>query len=662
MTSIRTGIGPEAIASVRRSVRRIAAAAVTPMALMAAVVLSYLLRFEGLLDAKALESLRWALVILPPIQWGTVVFLAERGRSLRGLALRDLWRIVFGVLAGLFAAACLATVAGLRVPRSIWFIDWFVATSLLGGLRGLGCELKDLLARRGGGAAPRVLLVGSGPSIDGVVRALASDAFDGRPRRLVGILARPEESDLVGRSVLGVPVIGTTRSFATTIAGRRINEVLLLSESLVGAEVRRLRDHCAEAGCELHVIPAIETLLRGSVHVRPRDVEIADLLRRDAVCIDTAGIGRWLCGRTVLVTGACGSIGSELCRQLVLLGPKRLVVLDRSETGLFWLERELARLDHHVAIEPCLADLNDIDRIDAVLTAEKPAILFHAAAYKHVPLLEQHPSEAIKNITLATTRLAEAAARHEVESFVMISTDKAVNPTSVMGCCKRLAEIMVRLTSEHAPTRFSTVRFGNVLDSAGSVVPIFREQILRGGPVTVTHPDIERYFMTIPEAARLVVQAGAIGGGGEVFVLDMGEPVRIVDLARDMIRLSDLVEGRDIEIRFTGLRPGEKLFEELFESREELLKTAHPKIRAARLVLPADLSLSAMLDRLEQAVGLEPDEVRHTLKSLVPEYAWQAEDQPEPVAEPLRISPATRGDAGVRDPAARPVRPDSRAA
>jgi FlaA1/EpsC-like NDP-sugar epimerase len=650
------------LASTRRLLERALSAAVTPLCLMAAIVLSYALRFEGLLDDKALESLRWALVLVPPIQWAVLVVFAERSRSLRGLALRDLWRIVFGVLAGLAVAACVATVAGLRIPRSIWVIDWFVATSILGGLRGLGCELKDLLARRGGGTAPRVLLVGSGPSIDGVVRALASDAFDGRPRRLAGILARPEESDLVGRSVLGVPVIGTTRSIATTIAARRINEVLLLSESLVGAEVRRLRDHCREAGCELHVIPAIETLLRGSVHVQPRNVEIADLLRRDAVSIDTAGIGRWLCGRTVLVTGASGSIGSELCRQLVLLGPKRLVVLDRSETGLFWLERELERLDHDVEIHPCVADLNDPERVDEVLASERPSIIFHAAAYKHVPLMERHPGEAVKNISLATSRLAAAAARHEVESFVLVSTDKAVNPTSVMGCCKRLAEILVRLTSEASATRFTTVRFGNVLDSAGSVVPIFREQILRGGPVTVTHPDIERYFMTIPEAARLVVQAGAIGAGGEVFVLDMGDPVRIVDLARDMIRLSDLVEGRDIEIRFTGLRPGEKLFEELFESREELLETAHPKIHAARLALPAGLRLPEILERLEQAVGLEPDGVRRTLKSLVPEYAWQADDQPHPAAGSLRINPATLDDAPLPDPAVRPVRSDSRAA
>lgn len=640
------------------SIRRAIVTAVTPFALSAALVCSYLLRFEGVLERQSLDSLQWAMLVVPPLQWAIFVLLVERRRSVRGLTLRDLWWIVFGVLAGLFVAACVATVLGLRVPRSIWIIDWFVATAILGGLRGLGCELNDILARRVGPAAARVLLVGTGPSIDGVVRALANGALDRRPRRLVGILTRPEDGDLVGRSVLGVPVIGTTRSIATTIAARRIDEVLLLSDSLVGAEVRRLREHCTEAGCALLVIPAIEMLLRGSVHVQPRNVEIADLLRREAVTIDTAGIGRWLYGHTVLVTGASGSIGSELCRQLILMGPRRLVLLDRSETGLFWLERELRQLNHDVDIRPCLADLNDPLLVDSILAAERPAILFHAAAYKHVPLMEQHPGEAVKNISLATARLADAAARHHVESFVLISTDKAVNPTSVMGCCKRLAEILVRLTSERASTRFMTVRFGNVLDSAGSVVPIFREQILRGGPVTVTHPDIERYFMTIPEAAQLVVQAGAMGQGGEVFVLDMGDPVRIVDLARDMIRLSELEEGRDIEIQFTGLRAGEKLYEELFESHEELLETTHSKIRAARLTLSGHASLADIIGRLERAAVLDPAEVRVTLKSLVPEYSWTPSSDPEEVAGTIHIDAGGRGEHGSRPSA----RPSSRAA
>jgi FlaA1/EpsC-like NDP-sugar epimerase len=290
-------------------------------------------------------------------------------------------------------------------------------------------------------------------------------------------------------------------------------------------------------------------------------------------------------------------------------------------------------MNSRTEIIPCVADITDAERVDHVFADHRPDIVFHAAAYKHVPLMEQHPGEAIRNIPLATATLAQAAVQHGIATFVMISTDKAVNPTSVMGCCKRVAEMLVQLISEEADTRFSTVRFGNVLNSAGSVVPIFHEQILRGGPITVTHPDIERYFMTIPEAARLVIQAGLLGEGGDVFVLDMGEPVRIADLARDMIRLSSLEEGRDIEIRYSGLRPGEKLYEELFTSHEELLATAHPKIRAARIQALGVDRAETVIAQLEAVMHRPGDEIRVLLHHLVPEYLL-----PQPIEEDQAIA------------------------
>lgn len=605
--------------------------AINVATLAVAIVVSYVLRFEGSLTAHEWASLGRALGTVVPIQFAMLFLVAGRRTSIRGVTLRDLWQLVFGVTAGLAVAAPLGILVNLGIPRSIYIIDWFIAISLLGGLRGLASEAGSFLRRWSIQQATRVLLAGTCPSSEAVARSLRMQAGSHGQRVVVGIVAKPEDAALVGRSIGGVPVLGTTDTIEHLIVRHRIDEVLSLSDTLMGGEVRDLRDRCTAVGCATAILPAFETILSGRVRMQPRPVDIADLLRREPVQIDIEGIGRWLGNETVLVTGACGSIGSELCRQLLKHGPARLVLLDRNETGLFWLERELMRLGQAADTElvACVADITDRERIDDVMAEHAPGVVFHAAAYKHVPLMEQYPGEAVKNITLATAGLAAAAAAADVQAFVLISTDKAVNPTSVMGCCKRLAEIVVQLLSKDSATRFSTVRFGNVLDSAGSVVPIFREQILQGGPVTVTHPDIERYFMTIPEAARLVIQAGTMGRGGEVFVLDMGEPVRIADLARDMIRLSNLEEGRDIEIRFTGLRPGEKLYEELFKGEESLQKTGHPKIRAARLTFSPNMTAESLLGQMRRAASLPPADVREVLHALVPEYMGHEAELPQ---------------------------------
>ncbi|MFM8634354.1 MAG: polysaccharide biosynthesis protein [Planctomycetia bacterium] len=657
-------------------------AAVNGCVLMAASVLAYLVRFEGVIGPRELPSLVRCLTLIVPLQMAMLFIADWYRRSVRGLSTHDLWRLVLAVTAGSGVAWLGASsvdlspglflpVPGARpievaesappspvqmashedappapqplppladtlhnakaipvtVPRSIWVAEWFFAICLLGGLQATVYEVHKHLQRRAMGNASRVLLVGTCPSSDAVVRAIQS--LPHARKQIVGIVARPGAEGLIGRAIGGAPVLATADGIERLLGPHRIDEVMLMSDTLVGAEVRRLQERCAAAGCSVRVIPMIENLLSGSVQVQPRPVDIADLLKRKSVEIDLAGIWKWIDRETVLVTGAVGSIGSEICRQLVKHGPARLVLLDRSETGLFWMERELRATGTDVEIIPCIADITDRGRIDAVLAEHRPAIVFHAAAYKHVPLMEQHPGEAVKNITLATATLAEVAAAHEVRSFVLISTDKAVNPTSVMGCCKRLAELVVSSLDRESATEYVTVRFGNVLDSAGSVVPIFREQILRGGPVTVTHPDIERYFMTIPEAATLVIQAGAMGRGGEVFVLDMGEPVRIADLARDMIRLSNLKEGRDIEIRFTGLRPGEKLFEELFTGEESLRETPHPKIRAARLDPATNASPEQILHRLRHACMRSPADVRAILHELAPEYSGHDEALPQ---------------------------------
>ncbi len=602
------------------SLRRIAWHVVTLASLMLAVVLSYIIRFEGLLDTENTASLTRCLAIVVPVQFFMLVAIAGQRSSIRGLTLRDLWQLVFGVTMGLAVAAPVAILIEARIPRSIWILDWFVAISFLGGFRGAASEVDSFLRRRSLHAGSRVLLVGTCPSSEAVVRAIESDTSPDNQRVVVGMVAKPGDHELVGRSTGGIRVVGTTKRLERLITKYHINEVMLLSETFLGSEVSDLQQQAAVAGCTTTIIPAINSLVSGQVQLQPRPIDIADLLRRPTVDIDVEGLGRWLGNKTVLVTGASGSIGSELCRQLLTHGPGHLVVLDRSETGLFWIERELNEANTPTDITPCVADITNAERVEQVFAEFQPDIVFHAAAYKHVPLMEQHPGEALRNIPLATATLARAAGKASVETFVMISTDKAVNPTSVMGCCKRVAEMLVQLVADEFETRFSTVRFGNVLNSAGSVVPVFREQILRGGPITVTHPDIERYFMTIPEAARLVIQAGLLGEGGDVFVLDMGEPVRIADLARDMIRLSNLKEGRDIEIRYTGLRPGEKLYEELFTTHEELLTTAHPKIKSARITALGVDQADQVIEQLEGVMHRPGDEIRVLLHQLVPEY------------------------------------------
>jgi FlaA1/EpsC-like NDP-sugar epimerase len=402
--------------------------------------------------------------------------------------------------------------------------------------------------------------------------------------------------------------------------------VLIAGGDLPGRCVRQVVDECRRAQVPVKVLPSYEEMLSGNLAVQPRPVQIEDLLRREPVRLEMEGIRRWIDDEVVLVTGSAGSIGSEICRQLMRFAPKRLVLVDRWENGQFQIGREMQALQSNVEVQLCIADINDQRRMTALLERWRPDIIFHAAAYKHVPLMEANPGEAIKNTTLATFHLANLAEEHGVRSFVLISTDKAVNPTNVMGACKRMAEMYIQSLAAEANCRFVTVRFGNVLDSAGSVVPIFREQIARGGPVTVTDPRMVRYFMTIPEAAQLVIQAGTMGQGGEIFILDMGEPVRIVDLAADCIRLSGLRVGEDIEIEFTGARPGEKLFEELTVRGERHLPTRHPKIMVAERRHEDRHNIHRLIQRLEY-MSEEPSETLILeLQQAIPEY------QPSPVS------------------------------
>jgi FlaA1/EpsC-like NDP-sugar epimerase len=584
---------------------------------------AFLLRFAGEPRAEYLQVFVSVLPSVLALKWLVYSWLRIYQGWTRYVTFHDL--LVLGkavtmstVGVTLFDAFLLP---GLQIPRSVVLIDWGLTLVAMGAARALPRLLRDdgfrLFAETGGVPS---LIVGANDSGESLLRTIRSNPA--LNYRVVGFV--DDRLSVQGRQISGVPVVGMCDDLPNLVDRHGAAEVLITAGELPGTQVRQLVDASRTGDFRVKVLPSYEQLLEERVAVHPRAVAIEDLLCRPAVELDLEGLCDWLSGQVVMVTGSAGSIGSEICRQLVRLRPARLVAVDRAESPQFFLEQELRRLAPDIAIEVRLADMNDHGRVDMLLAESRPDVIFHAAAYKHVPLMEEHCGEAIKNIVVATRHLVDLAEEHEVHALVMISTDKAVNPTSVMGCCKRLAEQYVQARSAGSRCRFVTVRFGNVLDSSGSVVPIFREQIARGGPVTVTHSEVVRYFMMIPEAAQLVLQAGAMGQGGEIFVLDMGEPVRILDLAHDMIRLSGLRVGTDVEVEIVGLRPGEKLYEELYDESEARMATAHPKIMVAGCVRRKLVEVIHDVNRLEAVVHAPNEFVRRALFEIVPQQAVPA--------------------------------------
>lgn len=503
------------------------------------------------------------------------------------------------------------------IPRTVFAIDWGTTIAVVAGLRGLlrilqerSCSLLFL------GAKKATIIVGANSSAEVLVRAIHGNIRLGY--HVLGVI--DTEHGRLGARIGGVRIMGHLDETCQLALRHGVDEVLIVRDALAGKQVRRLVEQARRQGIHVKVLPSYQELICGKIDIHPRPVAIEDLLRREPVELENSNLREWLEGCTLMITGSAGSIGSEICRQLLRFSPKRLVLVDRSETGQFFLERELQSKMPNTEIEVCMADILDRERIAVLLEQYRPEVIFHAAAYKHVPMMESHAGEAVKNIVSATKYLADLAREYAVETFVMISTDKAVNPTSVMGACKRAAEMYVQSRAGKSDCRFITVRFGNVLDSAGSVVPVFRQQIAEGGPVTVTDPRMQRFFMTIPEAAQLVIQAGAIGNDGEILLLDMGEPIRIVDLASDMIRLSGLRVGDDIEIEFTGLRPGEKLYEELHADGEKHLPTRHSKIMIADRERRDSGKIAAAVEQLERLANGPQGLVVERLRRLVSEY------------------------------------------
>jgi FlaA1/EpsC-like NDP-sugar epimerase len=477
----------------------------------------------------------------------------------------------------------------------------------------------------GGRGNLRVLLVGAGEA--GMIAVAELRAQPRTDLEIVGFV--DDEPAKRGARVEGVGVLGTTRDIPRLAGELKIDEVVITIASASRREIRRIVGACERARVRVRIMPALDEIARGRARVSSfRELEVEDLLGREAVRLDERVIARCLAGKRIMVTGAGGSIGAELARQIVRYGPASLLLVERSEFNLFNVHRELTADDGNPpAAVPVLADVGDDARMREVFAEHGPQVILHAAAHKHVPLLETQPAEAVSNNVLATARLGELAGVFGAEAFVLISTDKAVNPASVMGATKRVAELVVQdLNRRFEATRYLAVRFGNVIGSAGSVVPIFQEQIRKGGPVTLTDERMERYFMTVREAAQLVLQAGGMGSGGEIFVLDMGEPVRICELARDMIVRSGLRPGEDIEIRVTGVRPGEKLFEELATGGESHDRTRHPKILVGKLPAYPPEEVSDALERLDALVRRgDREELREFINAFLPEARLKTE-------------------------------------
>lgn len=588
-------------------------------AIIAALVSIYL-RFDGnLIPQNYLSMLVGQLPFFVMITIVSFFLFKLYSRVWRYAGSSELLAIVGANFAGAICWFIFSVLVEAVLPRSIYILTALVLTFFVGGTR-LSLRVYSYLTSKPQyiqrtQKLNKVLVIGAGDA--GAMLAREIERYHSGKRKIIGFI--DDDRDKQGKTMFGIRVLGSRYDIEQVVADTDANEIIIAMPSVKGKEIKEIIDVCKNTNCKLTILPGVYEIIEGTVSVNQlRPVEVEDLLGRDPVKLDTKNVSAYITGKVVLITGAGGSIGSEICRQVAKMQPKKMLLLGKGENSIYEISQELSIEYPQIRKVPIIADVRDEERINGIMDYFHPHVVFHAAAHKHVPLMEYQPMEAVRNNVLGTKVVAEAASKNGVETFVMISTDKAVNPTSVMGCTKRVAEMFVQSMNSISETRFAAVRFGNVLGSRGSVIPLFKKQIAKGGPVTVTHPDMKRYFMTIPEASQLVLQAGAMAEGGEVFVLDMGEPVKIYDLARDMITLSGMIPEVDIEIKFTGLRPGEKLFEELLSAEDGTEATQHKKIFTAMIKCVDKTKLDFQIRRLlEQTTG---DNVVEVLKETVPTY------------------------------------------
>ena len=585
------------------------------MAIVVAIpFIALFIRFEGSVDSHYYTILFHYLPAIILIRLITFYVFGLYNRLWRYASINELLSICGAVTVSSLLIAAYIYETHSILPRSVHVISWFFNIGFIGASR-LILRIIHHLRRRNDKQCAKVLIIGAGDAGAMIARELQHRYYE--TKKLIGFIDDDKYKQKQG--LFRVKVLGNRRDIGRIVSKYGVNEIIIAMPSAGGSTIREIIHECKQTKCAMKILPGIYELIDGVVTVQQlRNVEVEDLLRRDAIKLDVEEIAGYLKGKRVLVTGAGGSIGSEICRQIAKMSPTSLTLLGKGENSIYEIDRELREKYKNLKIEPIIADVRDQERINLIFAQVKPQIIFHAAAHKHVPLMESQPIEAVRNNIFGTKSVAEAADRAGVEAFVMISTDKAVNPTSVMGATKRVAELIIQNISRLSDTKFVVVRFGNVLGSRGSVIPLFKKQIAKGGPITITHPDMTRYFMTIPEASQLVLQAGAIAKGGEVFVLDMGEPVKIVDMACDLIELSGLVPHKDIKIEFSGLRPGEKLYEELLTSDEGTKSTKHKKIFVANLKDVDEEKLYRGLAVLKNAQGTE--EIINIIIDLIPTY------------------------------------------
>ena len=585
--------------------------------IIGASILSLFVRFDIAIFDRYIPTLVTELPVLACCYLLFFFLFRIYHRIWRYAGIRELLAIVVSSSCGAVTFWMLADALPVGIPRSVHVLTFFIVVA---GMCSSRLALRYFIIRserESSGSVNKkpVLIIGAGDAGNLIARDIAQ--FHNRGRKIIGFIDDDEHKQ--GNLCMGIPVIGGSDKLVETVQKYGVKEIIIAIPSLPQEKIRKMANLCSKIKCETKIVPGIYSLLDQNITLRDlRPVGVEDLLQREPVKLDLAMVSNYLTDKCVLVTGAGGSIGSELCRQIMLLNPSRLLLLGRGENSIYEIHRELKTLYGGDCLLPLIANITNEEKIKEIFAKYKPQVVFHAAAHKHVPLMERNVSEAIYNNVFGSWKLAKAAGENGTEVFIMISTDKAVNPTSVMGATKRVAEKIIQAATNIYATKYVAVRFGNVLGSRGSVVPLFKEQIAAGGPVTVTDPEMKRYFMTIPEASQLVLQAGSMGKGGEVFVLDMGEPVKILDLAKNMIRLSGFEPDVEIPIIFTGLRPGEKLFEEIMSAAEGTKATMHKKIFRADLRCEDPDKLRGQLTEL--TAMRDEKQIIEFLKEIVPNY------------------------------------------
>jgi FlaA1/EpsC-like NDP-sugar epimerase len=602
------------------------------------IIISYLFRFEFSLSPFYIQQIKTVLLWIIPLKIIVFLFSGVYRGMWRYTSIRDFWLLARAcLLSTLLILAVILYMGNFQgYSRAIFIIDGVLTFLLIGG------KLMAIRSYFAGYANPKtreelfpkvtykkVLIIGAGAAGEKILREIIENYQ--LPYKVVGFI--DDDPDKKGRSIHGIPVLGDVDNLPDILEKENVQEILIAIPSASGEQIRHVVEACQKCAVSYKIVPGIGDLIDGRVSVKTlRDISYEDLLGRKPVQLDITGIRNYLDGKTVLITGCGGSIGSELCRQVIKYQPNSIILLDSSESNLFNIQMELQNEQYFRHCEAVLAHVQNRQLMNDIFKKYKPQVVFHAAAYKHVPMLEKNPWEAVFNNIMGSRMVMEMSLKHQVERFVLVSTDKAVRPTNVMGTSKRITELIMQSLQGNG-TRFMAVRFGNVVGSSGSVIPLFRRQIEQGGPVTVTHPEINRYFMTIPEASQMILQAGAMGEGGEIFVLRMGTPVKISDMARDLIRLSGKEPDVDIKIVFTGLREGEKLYEELITVGEDILPTGHEKVMVLRsnehssdvqFLLKTKEKLNKAIDDLaKEAQSHDGKTIKKKLKEIVPEYTPQ---------------------------------------